>query len=131
MKIKKVRIIVESINDTNKRWTRALNGKVVPRPYEEVIIVSTWEQLGQVFSPRRLQMLAAILQIKPKSISELARALKRDFKNVYNDARLLADLGLITLKEEGKRRTLVPIAKFNELKLPLSGLQIVRYSESR
>lgn len=121
MKLKKVRIVVEPIEETNKRWAKALAGKLPARPNEEVIVVSSWEQLGQVFSPQRLQILAVIAEVKPKSISDLARTLKRDFKNVYNDVRLLADLGLITLKEEGKRKTLVPIAKFNDLTLPLAG----------
>lgn len=121
MKLKKVRIVVESVEDTNKRWAKALAGKLPSRPNEEVIVVSSWEQLGQVFSPQRLQILAAIPDLKPRSISELARFLKRDFKNVYNDVQLLADLGLITLREEGKRKTLVPVAKFNDLSLPLAG----------
>jgi predicted transcriptional regulator len=121
MKLKKVRIIVESIEETNKRWAKALSGKLAPKSNEEVIVVSSWDQLGQVFSSQRLQILSVIPDLKPKSISELARVLKRDFKNVYNDVRLLADLGLITLKEEGRRKTLVPIAKFNDLSLPLAG----------
>jgi len=121
MKLKKVRILVEALESTNKRWSKALAGKLPGRPNEEVIIVSSWEQLGQVFSPQRLHILAMIPEVQPKSISALARALKRDFKNVYNDVRFLADLGLIELKEEGKRKTLVPIAKFNDLSLPLAG----------
>ena len=121
MKLKKVRIRVESLEETNKRWGKALAGKLAARPNEEVIIVSSWEQLGQVFSPQRLQILAVIPEEKPKSISALARALKRDFKNVYTDVRFLADLGLIELKEEGKRKTLVPVAKFNDLSMALAG----------
>lgn len=121
MKLKRVRIRVEGPEVTNKRWGKALSGKLPHRPNEEVIIVSSWEQLGQVFSPQRLQILAVIPDEKPKSISALARALKRDFKNVYNDVRFLADLGLIELREEGKRKTIVPVAKFSDLTMALAG----------
>ena len=75
---------------------------------------------ARVFSPQRLQILASILALKPKSIADLARQLKRDFKNVHSDVRFLADIGLIDLREEGARKTLVPIAKFSEIEFPLA-----------
>ncbi|MFI5395558.1 MAG: hypothetical protein ACHQ9S_08495 [Candidatus Binatia bacterium] len=56
---------------------------------------------------------------RPKA-NNVARSLKRDFKNVYADVRFLADLGLIELKEEGKRKTLVPIARFAGIEVDLS-----------
>jgi predicted transcriptional regulator len=55
--------------------------------------------------------VARIPVLRPKSIAALARSLKRDFKNVYSDLMFLADLGLIELKEEGKRKRLIAIAR--------------------
>lgn len=120
MKLKTVRIIVESQDDTEKRWRSALKGRIKSRTNEEVISVSSFEVLGKIFSPPRLEILAAIPVLKPKSIADLSRQLKRDFKNVYLDIKFLADLGLLTLREEGARKTLVPVAKYRELELPLS-----------
>ncbi len=106
----------------NVRWKKVLQGKIKASTHAhmEIISVGSWEILGKVFSPPRLQILAAILQEKPKSIADLARILKKDFKNVHSDVRFLADLGLIELREEGRRKTLVPIAKFDEIELPLA-----------
>jgi predicted transcriptional regulator len=76
--------------------------------------------LGKVLSPRRLEILARIPVVKPKSIASLARTLGRDFKNVHADVTFLADLGLIELKAEGKRKTLVPVARFAGIEVDLS-----------
>jgi predicted transcriptional regulator len=38
---------------------------------------------------------------------------------VHADVRFLADLGLIDLREEGARNTLVPVVKYSEIELPL------------
>lgn len=94
MKLKTVRIIVEDIEDTNKRWKSALKGHLKAWPGEEVISVASFEILGKFFSPPHLEILAAVPILKPKSIAELSRMLKRDFKNVHSDVKFLADLGL-------------------------------------
>ena len=119
MKLKTAKIIVESFETTNQRWKKALQGKVKNLPNEEIITVSSWEVLGKVFSSQRLQILSLIPILNPKSIADLARLLKRDFKNVYSDVKFLGDLGLIELREEGSRKTIIPIAKFSGIELPL------------
>lgn len=120
MKLRKVKIVVESVEKTNERWVAALKGKVHSRPGEEVITVSSWEVLGRILSPPRLQILTMVPAIKPKSISALAKAMKKDFKNVYSDVKFLADLGLVELREGGRRKTLVPVAKFDGIELGLA-----------
>jgi len=42
-----------------------------------------------------------------------------DFKNAYADLMFLADLGLIELKEEGRRKTLIPIVRFAGIEVDL------------
>jgi len=123
MKLKKVRIIVEPIAKTSERWLRALQGKAVDsgRAFNgETITVSSWEVLGRVLSPPRLQILSLIPSLKPKSISALAKKLGKDFKNVHTDVKFLADLGLIDLRETGTRKTLVPVAKYDGIEFALA-----------
>ena len=117
MKLKRVRIAVEALSQTQARWKKALGGKSASK--REVITVGSWEVLGKVLSPQRLEILARIPVLRPKSIAALARNLKRDFKNVYADVTFLADLGMIELKEEGKRKTLIPIARFTRIEVDL------------
>lgn len=120
MKLKTVRIVVEPFEEMKERWKKALQGRLKARKGEEVISVASWDVLGRVLSPPRLQILAVVPYLKPRSIAQLAKAMRKDFKNVYTDVRFLADLGLIELKEEGPRRTLVPVARFGEIELPLA-----------
>jgi predicted transcriptional regulator len=121
MKLKKALIRIESVDKLNSRWSGYLKGKKVnSHKGYEVISVSNWEVLGRLFSPPRLQLLAAIPMVKATSIAALAKAMRKDFKNVYSDVRFLADLGLIELKEEGPRKNLVPIAKYEGIEFSLA-----------
>ncbi len=115
MKLGHVRIAVEPLSRTHGRWKKALKGKAVSK--EAVITVASWEVLGKILSPSRLEMLARIPSAQPKSIAALARSLKRDFKNVYADVIFLTDVGLIELKEEGPRKTLVPSVRFDGIEV--------------
>lgn len=65
----------------------------------------------------RLELLHAIRINKPRSIQELSKIVERDFKNVYQDVKLLAEYGLIELKEAGPRKASTPKANFSELVL--------------
>jgi predicted transcriptional regulator len=117
MNLKRVRIAVEPLSQTHARWKKALAGQSVSKG--AVITVASWEVLGKVLSAPRLEILACIPVLRPQSIAALARSLKRDFKNVYGDVMFLADLGLIELKAEGKRKTLIPIARFAAIEVDL------------
>jgi predicted transcriptional regulator len=119
MRLKKVRIAVESFDKTDARWLKAIQGKAKTKG-SEVITVSSWDVLGRILSPPRLQILAVIPILKPKSISALAKKMGKDFKNVYSDVKFLADLGLIELREEGAKKTLVPVAKYDGIELSLA-----------
>jgi predicted transcriptional regulator len=120
MKLRKIKILVEPMEQTSDRWVAALKGKLKAPAGEEVLSVSSWEVLGKILSPPRLQILTVIPALKPKSISALAKAMKKDFKNVYSDVKFLADLGLVELREEGRKKTLVPSAKFSGIELALA-----------
>ncbi|MCX6110055.1 MAG: hypothetical protein NTZ90_10695 [Proteobacteria bacterium] len=120
MKLKKVRIVVESRDTVMARWGEALKGKVRTPRGVEVVSVGSWDVLAKVLAAPRLQILTTISQLQPQSTAHLARLLGRDFKNVHADVRFLADLGLIDLRPSGTRGALVPIAKFSEIELPLA-----------
>ena len=118
MKLKKVRIVVEGMDATSRRWAEAIKGKRARGAQTAIISVPSWEVLGRVLSASRLEILAAMPNLMPPSIAALARALKRDFKNVHADVRFLADVGLLELREEG--RTLVPTPLYSEIDLPFA-----------
>jgi predicted transcriptional regulator len=63
MKLKRVRIAVEPLSQTHARWKKALRGESVSK--RPVITVASWEVLGKVLSPPRLETLARIPALRP------------------------------------------------------------------
>jgi len=117
MKTKRALLVVEP---TRKSMDRAFS--VLARPSKRfagamIIAFPDFETLGRVITGARVQLLNCIRTRKPKSIQELARFVERDFKNVYEDVKLLAEFGLIELRANGPRRAAVPVARYRELVL--------------
>ena len=115
MKAKRVMLVVEP---PKKAMDRAFG--VLSKPSKKlagttIISFPDFETLGRVITGARIELLNVIRHQKPKSIQELARLVKRDFKNVHQDIQLLKEFGLIDLKEKGPRRASAPQANFAEL----------------
>jgi predicted transcriptional regulator len=114
MKAKKAKIILQSVEDIKREWTKALKGKVKSKPKGDEIIVTGLDTIAKIFSKTRMEILQTIITQKPKSLYELAKMINRDFKNVHSD------VGLIKLKKTGNsRRGLQPIAKYSGIELDL------------
>ena len=73
----------------------------VPAPYFGVGF-SDIGQLFAVFTPRRWDLLAALREGGPMTVAELARRLKRDYKNVHSDVEKLTEWQAVE-KDEQKR----------------------------
>jgi len=79
----------------------ALERGVEPAPYFGVGF-SDIGQLFAVFTPRRWDLLAALRENGPMTIAELARYLKRDYKNVHNDVAKLVEWQAVEKDEKGR-----------------------------
>ncbi len=115
MKTKRVLLIVEPPKRALDRAFDVM--KKLEKKYAGVSIISfpDFDTLGKVITSTRLELLAAIRHQKPKSIQQLARFLKRDFKNVYQDLRTLEEFGLVETKVRTRGRAAAPLAKFEEI----------------
>ncbi len=87
----------------------------------------TFEDLAtykKILTVRRLELLRAIYLKKPKNIREAAALTKRDFKNVYNDIKILESIDLVKLKKT--EYGLTPITVYNNIdisiKIPLEAV---------
>jgi len=69
------------------------------------------KDLRQILSNEKAKILYTIRHQKPKSIYNLAKILKRDFKSVQQDVKLLEKFGFIKLEpgSKGKRHLLKPL----------------------
>lgn len=66
-------------------------------------------QLFAVFTPKRWDLLAALRESGPMSIADLARQLKRDYKNVHSDVEKLAEWHAVEKDDQG--RVLAPYSE--------------------
>lgn len=68
----------------------------------------------KAFTPKRLELLYSLSNLRVDSINELARRVRRNVKNVYQDLQILKELGFINLTKKGKRN-FVPEALVEEI----------------
>lgn len=120
MRLKKVKIVIRSIEDVKSEWVQALKGKVRYIQPEGTIFFLSLRDLGKAFSPARLELLSVIIKSKPESIYALAKLVERDFKNVYHDVKMLSDMGMIELMPTGKRDSFMPVAKYSGFEVDLA-----------
>lgn len=65
--------------------------------------------LTRILTPKRLELLRAIMTDLPESIRDLARHLDRNPSDVHEDVHTLADYDIVALKTDGRaKRPVVP-----------------------
>jgi len=115
----KVQVQVGSLADMGKRfaraWNRAASGGQVEETHVTFLNIQT---MLDTLSPRRLELLRHVRQHGAGNTRELALALGRDYKNVYQDVAVLQANGLLV--REGRKLA----APWDELQANVSLLPI-------
>jgi predicted transcriptional regulator len=95
-----IRIGVEAdaLDRFEAAWNRVQEGRAM-RPLH-VLSFANLPLLLRTLSPARWALLQD-LSAKPASIYELAKRLRRDYKNVHTDVTQLAAIGLIERRADG------------------------------
>ena len=89
-------------------------------PREPELYFESVEELRRILTDKRLQLLMAISRHRPLSVNELARLVRRDYKNVSTDIALLERLGLVCLKGgSGKGRAQMPTVCYDEIRVTI------------
>jgi predicted transcriptional regulator len=84
------------------------------------LFFETVEELRQILTEKRLELLLAITRYRPASVHELAGLLERDYKNVSTDITLLERLGLVKLgAKSGKGRAQTPTVPYDEIQVTI------------
>ena len=118
MKNKTLNIVFESLSDfkarTKKQLREAILGKAMHIQPRDVLIFDSIASYQRLMSEQKYMILAAIRNLKPTSIYQLAKLVGRDFANVKKDCEILEASGFILLKESGDNRgTKVPKLVFD------------------
>ena len=81
-------------------WEQVAAGEVV-EPYHAVGF-ETLETLLRTLTPRRWALLSYLRQHGQMTVYGLAQGLRRNYKNVHGDVKVLEELDLIGRTEDGK-----------------------------
>lgn len=88
-----------SLTRASAAMKAAKQGKQI-KPYFGVGFEDAGE-LFSVFTPKRWELIGALREGGPMTVAELARQLKRDYKNVHNDCERLIEWMAIEKDEDG------------------------------
>jgi len=122
MRVRDIRISIKAkeglFNEVEEVWGKLEKGEKVKR--HEGISFENIEAMRKILSEERLRILKAIKKEHPTSIYELAKFLKRDIKNTFDDVQFLARIGLIELEKtkEGREKT-VPKVNYDRILLEI------------
>jgi len=122
MKVRNIKIAIKSdkelFNEVKDVWRKVEKGEKVKK--HEGISFESLEDMRKVLTEERLKILKTIKKDHPSSIYELAKILKRDIKNTFNDVQFLAKAGLIELKKikNGREKT-TPLVNYDKILLEI------------
>lgn len=122
MKIKK--IVIKSREDLDAEsleWARAFDRGEKVKP----LIGEYFESLEAVrdfLTEKRLELWRTIRDKEPKSITDLAKLVRRDYKDVHQDVSILIVVGLVELsKPKGATtRALKPVSLADQIQLKVA-----------
>jgi len=123
MRVRNIKIAIKSDDEIFKEVKDVVRkieqGEKVKK--HEGISFDSIDAMRKVLTEERLKVLRAIKKEHPESIYELAKKLKRDIKNTFNDVQFLAEAGLLELKKtkNGREKT-TPLVNYDKILLEIS-----------
>jgi len=76
-------------------------------------------ELRQLLSNEKVKLVSVIKEKNPDSIYNLAKLVKRDFKSVKTDLKILKNFGIIDFRriDKGNRKRLKPVLLIDKLQI--------------
>lgn len=102
--MKRIEISVISPKDEQQallEWAARVDAGAEMPETKSQLSFSSYGQLHAILTGKRMSLLEYVAQHEGLGIRQLARQLGRDYRNVYDDVRMLAELGLIEKRGSG------------------------------
>lgn len=103
----------EFLDSTQTAVETLASGESVDRPNE--LAFPSVEALFREFTPKKIELLGAVADAHPESITQAAEIVERDVKNVHQNLVELAQLDVIEFVDEGRAKR--PIAHYDSLRI--------------
>ncbi len=101
MGVKNIKVAIKSekelFDEVKDVWGKLERGEKVKK--HQAIYFESLDVMRKVLTEERLKIVKAIRKNHPASIYELAKILRRDVKNTFDDVQFLAQAGLVELKK--------------------------------
>ncbi len=112
----------EVADDFAKTFEAVRTGRRIPKQSKNEVGFTSIEAVRNFLTRERLALMRTIRSRHPASLYELAKMVKRDFKNVQEDIGILVRHGLVRISSEprGKRKVKVPQVLFEEIALKIA-----------
>lgn len=107
-----------SLHEAKEVARRLKAGEKLPEQ-EEALYFADLATLRRSLSPKRLALLWAILEHKPRSVRELGERVGRDIKNVSQDLAFLARSGLVEMRGSRRGVSQAPTLPYDEIDFTL------------
>jgi len=122
MKTKK--IIIKSrreFDDETLKFFRKLDRGEKVKPLKGEFFESL-EAVRNFLTEKRLELWRIIRDKEPQSLTELARLVMRDYKDVYQDVSILVEVGLVDLRKpkKAKTRAVKPVSLVDQLEFKVA-----------
>ena len=95
-----------NISDEYLIWSSLKDGS----SYKESIVFEDAE-IVDFFTKKRFELIEFLLLHKVSSITDLSQSLKRNYKNVYDDLKVLSEYNIIRFVERGRSKVPLPSIK--------------------
>lgn len=109
----------ETLQQAGKRAADAMRAAAAGKAVSPYFGIS-FQQVGQMlatFTPKRWELIAALCEVGPMTVAELARYLGRNYKNVHTDVQQLIEWMAVERGDDG--RVSVPWSEIVvDMKLP-------------
>lgn len=105
MRIKRVRIGIKDMTRAMDDFVRTAHAVEHGEKIKKTagVYFTSLEAFRKVLTVRRMNLLHLIREAKPASLHELARLAQRNIKNVSDDVKYLAQVGLVEVKDSEKK----------------------------
>jgi len=116
--MKSIRIGVASDQEIRNRMLDIAAGRIKPSTQDPKIWVRSADEFRKLMSEKNVNLLAAIRNQNPNSISELAQSIQEDQGNLTKRLKMLASFGLVELTEGERSRgksAVVPRVPFDRI----------------
>ena len=122
MRVKNIKIAIKSekelFDEVKGVWKKVQRREKVRK--NEAVYFENFEAMRKILTDERMRILKVIKTEHPASIYELAKKLRRDIKNTFNNVQFLAQAGLVELKKTTDlRERTVPEVNYDKILLEI------------